>query len=319
MPLVLVQNEVTVGEKYQWKDDVGVLYHFPNKYKNLVKEGTLFIYYRGVRRAGNARGSAEYFGFGRIGQKWVDTESLGERQVSRPAWYCEITDYIPFVNPVPIKINDKYFEDIPKNIWGVGVRQISQKTYDEILAAAGVHGLDGHASSPIKKIITEIDQVNPEIIPQGETLVESINSSVDNVIADSLVYQNSPRYSKYSKLYGDRAEEVVFKMLGERGVDKLCWIAREGRKPGWDIEYYDQKSEVAVEVKGTSGKRFRNVEITAGEWKAAEQKRNNYHLYLVADCLGVRPLVQVITDPFELFLHKKITLTPTGYRATFNL
>ena len=63
MPLVLVQNSVTVNEDYDWKDIEGEQYHFPNQYKNRCKPGTPFVYYRGTRRLGGKRGDPEYFGF----------------------------------------------------------------------------------------------------------------------------------------------------------------------------------------------------------------------------------------------------------------
>ena len=51
--LVLVENEVTIGGKYDfWADDTGARYHFPNQYRNLVRPGRPFVYYRGVRRSG---------------------------------------------------------------------------------------------------------------------------------------------------------------------------------------------------------------------------------------------------------------------------
>ena len=59
--LVLVENEETVGQRYDfWADDTGVQYQFPNMYRKRVTEGRPFVYYRGVRRAGGKRGAAEY-------------------------------------------------------------------------------------------------------------------------------------------------------------------------------------------------------------------------------------------------------------------
>jgi hypothetical protein len=41
MPVVLTQNERTVGGHYDyWKDVTGERYHFPNVYKNKVVAGT---------------------------------------------------------------------------------------------------------------------------------------------------------------------------------------------------------------------------------------------------------------------------------------
>src|SRR5215831_2248167 len=105
MPLVLVQNSVIVNPGYDWKDIVGVQYHFPNQYKNLCIPGTPFVYYRDVRREAGQRGTPEYFGHARIGEVWRD-DSVPETAPKRDwNWYCGIQDYVPFAIPVPAKIN----------------------------------------------------------------------------------------------------------------------------------------------------------------------------------------------------------------------
>jgi hypothetical protein len=122
------------------------------------------------------------------------------------------------------------------------------------------------------------------------------------------------RYSKYSKLFGDRAEEIVYQVLTEKRIYKLRWVAKEKEKPGWDIEYFDDNNLVAVEVKGTSGKRFPSIDITFQEWNAAKDQGEYYRIYLVADCLSKSPKIQVIANPYELYLNKKISLQPIAYR-----
>jgi hypothetical protein len=57
--LVLVQNEETAGRRYDWEDILNERYHFPNQYKNKVRQGMLVVYYRGVRRADGKRGRPE--------------------------------------------------------------------------------------------------------------------------------------------------------------------------------------------------------------------------------------------------------------------
>lgn len=103
MPLVLVQNPVIVNEGYKWKDIEGEQYHFPNQYKNRCVTGTPFVYYRGTRRPDRKRAAPEYFGHGRIGEVWRD-ETISESRPKKDwAWYCGISDYTPFRNPVPAK------------------------------------------------------------------------------------------------------------------------------------------------------------------------------------------------------------------------
>jgi len=48
---------------------------------------------------------------------------------------------------------------------------------------------------------------------------------------------------------------------------------------------------ICIEVKGTSGPSFPNIEITAGEWVAAIALRDRYWLYLVANCLSHQPVL----------------------------
>ena len=59
MPLILTSNEVIAGDDYDWEDVTGVQYHYPNGYRNLIRPGERFIYYRGVRRAGKKRGCGQ--------------------------------------------------------------------------------------------------------------------------------------------------------------------------------------------------------------------------------------------------------------------
>src|SRR5690349_11774001 len=120
MPLILVQNEITVDSQYEhWKDIEGAQYHFPNQYIGKVKEGESFIYYRGSRRKGNIRETPEYFGFGKIGRVWLDPDSNIHGPKSKWHWFCELIDYVPFEKPVPFRIDGTTFEQIPQNIWSV--------------------------------------------------------------------------------------------------------------------------------------------------------------------------------------------------------
>jgi len=73
-----------------------------------------------------------YFGIGVIGNSIIDTNSEKNKN-----WYCEILDYQPFSQAIPIKINNDYFEEIPpsksKNYWRDGVREINKEIYEKIL------------------------------------------------------------------------------------------------------------------------------------------------------------------------------------------
>src|SRR5262245_31294644 len=117
MSLVLVSNEVNADARYNWKDVTGVQYHYPNGYRNLIKPGERFVYYRGVRRADGVRRSAEYFGCGVVGECWRDPEVPKDAPRKNWAWYCSVEDYLEFVTPVPAKMNGQFLEKIPTNAW----------------------------------------------------------------------------------------------------------------------------------------------------------------------------------------------------------
>ncbi|HEX7845908.1 MAG TPA: DUF3883 domain-containing protein [Chitinophagaceae bacterium] len=314
MPIILVQNEVTVGGKYDhWEDDEGVKYHFPNQYINKIRKGDWFVYYRGSRRANNKRGIPEYFGFGRIGDISPDPLTDFTKAKKDLRWYCEIYDYTRFSSPVPFKIANQPFEQIHDNQWSVAVRNIKQDIFQRILAMASFEVIDGEPIvNPSSKVIPPIDSVDPVIVTGSQELLVPTKASSNKNIDGQSKENKSFRYSRFAKLYGDHSENIVYKVLLNNRCYQLRSVAKD--KLGWDIEYYENDRLVAVEVKGTSGKRFLSIEITANEWKAAESKADNYYLYLVADCLSKQPKIQVIKNPYSLYLKKQLTIDPLLYR-----
>ena len=60
MPLVLTQNELTESG-HDYADRLGVEYEYPTRYRNLVRTGERFVYYRGRKRA--AGGTPRRSGF----------------------------------------------------------------------------------------------------------------------------------------------------------------------------------------------------------------------------------------------------------------
>ena len=132
---VIVENDES-----DWDDVSGDLYHFPNKYKNILTPGCKVVYYKSKmqnKKYVSSRLSKEphYFGIGVIGNSIEDTNAKKGKN-----WYCEILGFQPFENAIPIKVNDSYLESIPSskstNYWRDGVREITQDTYDKILNIA---------------------------------------------------------------------------------------------------------------------------------------------------------------------------------------
>lgn len=102
-PLILAENEVTFEGRYDhWQDVTGERYHFPNQYKGLILSGRPFVYYRGTRRKGGKRQTPEYFGYGRIGEVWLDPENSQNMPKKNWKWFCSIEDYLPFKHTCPV-------------------------------------------------------------------------------------------------------------------------------------------------------------------------------------------------------------------------
>lgn len=320
MPLVLVQNEITVSKAHQrWQDVTGEQYHYPNQYKNKIKPGATFVYYRGVRRAHRTHSTPEYFGCGVIGDVWIDqaTADFPKRQW---AWFCNIVDYVPFGRAVPFKLKGAHLENIRPNRWGVGVREIDDRTYERILKLGKIGRWAGDPVGFVEPVLPNMENVNIPSDNHGIDLTikrPQVKAPTTNETSGA----DSNGYSRNAKIIGNRAEEIVFMQLQERIQQigaKLKWVARDGLKPGWDIQYQDQQGQlVAVEVKGTSGTGFASIELTRREWAAARKLRDRYWIFLVADCLSTVPRIQEIKDPVQMIDDWRAELSPIRWRMEF--
>lgn len=120
-----------------------------------------------------------------------------------------------------------------------------------------------------------------------------------------------------AKAIGDMGEEAVFnylkKTLPQAQAETLRWVADEGEKPGYDIEYRDPDgSIIGVEVKSTVAAEFSSFDITVNELSSAKALGSNYHLYLVGNCLSPKQRVfEIVTDPANKL---KDRLQPVVYR-----
>src|SRR5262249_37139349 len=122
---------------------------------------------------------------------------------------------------------------------------------------------------------------------------------------EATVERIASRYSRNAAPIGRRAEELVHRYLSVNaaslGATWIRWVAQEGVTPGWDLEYRDERGElVAVEVKGTTGSQFAAIELTAGEWRAAQALGEHYWLYLVSECCSTSPKIQRLQNPAAL-------------------
>ena len=320
MPLVLVQNEVTVSKAHQrWQDVTGEQYHFPNQYKNRVKPGTTFVYYRGVRRTHHRHATPEYFGCGVVGDVWIDAETV-DLPKARRAWFCKIVDYVPFARSVPFKLEGTHLENIRPNLWGVGVREIDNGTYERILELGQIRGTTGTPIGSVKPRLPDIKTVKKTSENHGIDVTIK-RPRIETPETSVTLGADSDGYSGNAKIIGDRAEEIVFMQLQGRIQQigsKLKWVAKDGLKPGWDIQYQDQQGQlVAVEVKGTSGMGFASIELTHREWAAALNLGDRYWIFLVADCLSTSPRIQEIKDPAQMIDDWRAEISPIRWRMEF--
>jgi hypothetical protein len=303
-PVVLVENEATLGGAYDhWADQTGEVYHFPNQYRGRMIEGRRFVYYRGVRREGNRRGTAEYFGCGRIGSMWRDDSQPRDTPRNRWRWFSAIEEYTPFAVPVIALQGERYLETVtnPRD-WGIGVRPISEEVYREILTLAGEQTrLAGVlVTTPDAELQVTDDLLKIRQRAQGRPPAIAVHTA---------------RRSRRAVAIGRAAEELVFRHLQRTyGVDRVSWHARDGELPGYDLSYDDGGLLHGVEVKGTVGGVFPSVDLTINEWNKAEEMRAQFWLYLVADCTTVHPKLQVIRDPYGVFVDGLAAVSPVVVR-----
>ena len=310
-PLILVENERTEGGHYDhWQDATGERYQFPNGYKNKVIAGRRFIYYRGTRKAGGGRRIPEYFGHGVVSEVHQDPNNDPNRKKQNRKWIAYIGDYTPFPRPVEFKKGGMPYEEIPKNLWGVAVREISEEIYFSILKESCI--LLGEMEVSVYK---SADSISPRLADCNLLVEKQVNSSRNDGFTSS---SKSFRRSKFSVAIGSHGESLVFnylrKILPVDEAKSLRWNAKEGDTPGWDIEYNSVNGDrVAIEVKSTTGAKFPSIEITSNEWAAAASMRRNYQLVLVANVMSEEPVLEFIEDPYGLCQNSVITADPTVF------
>lgn len=290
--LVLTVQDATSGAEYDhWKDIVGEQFHFPNKYKNLVKTGLPFVYYRGVRRKGGKRGSPEYFGVGRIGEVWRDEETEAAR-ASDQRWYCGVEGYRPFDVPVPWQVDGRTLEILKRNQFRDGVRKLPLATFQRICGLAKVPAPAPAADLPLPAL----DSTTLIVLETSETLLGP--PSAGRGTRQGEQGKRSPsRRSRFAKQIGDHAEQIVYRHLMLSNKDSLRHHAANGETPGYDISYREEGRLVAVEVKGTIAKAFPNFEMTQGEREAAAELGDRYQVWLVSGVGSTTPRVEILVHP----------------------
>lgn len=109
--IVLTENDGSI-----YDDVTGVLYDFPDrgKYKELIKSGCHFIYYKGKKNNNDPL----YFGKGTIGKVNIKPGYESASGMER-RYHAEILNHEPFTNPVPLKDSDgNYYDTMSVDING---------------------------------------------------------------------------------------------------------------------------------------------------------------------------------------------------------
>jgi hypothetical protein len=103
MPLRFTANETSLSG-HNYDDVVGSRYEFPSRYRNLVREGDRFVYYRGRRRLGGGTQPQVYLGAGVVGP-------IGKSISDPDRLVCDVLDWSPFPTPLYFKDrNGSYYE-----------------------------------------------------------------------------------------------------------------------------------------------------------------------------------------------------------------
>jgi len=163
----------------------------------------------------------------------------------------------------------------------------------------------------------QMEIIKPAIIEDTQPNIEDNGIEPSDIpkIYSKGKFSNDRRLSLFAKIAGDRSEEIVIKYLKEtlspHERDTIKWISKAGETPGWDITYFDSGNRiVAIEVKGTTGNFFPNIEITANEWNAANELGDRYWIYLVTSCFTKNPKIQRLNDPALLKESGVLRVTP---------
>jgi hypothetical protein len=202
---------------------------------------------------------------------------------------------------------------LARNQWGVAVRFIAPEAFKQICSL----GFQNLGVDPLELReppgLPSMDDVHPHVGDQrSPLLIERQNKTIGRG-GDFVPF----RRSKFSKLTGDRAEAIVLKHLQSslpgHEARTVGWVA--DKNLGWDIQFRDSKERlIAVEVKGTVGEPFVDIDLTSNEWNAAQKLRERYFLCIVARALTKSPVIQDIQNPAGCEESGSLAVTPTAFR-----
>jgi hypothetical protein len=154
------------------------------------------------------------------GEVWRDDTIAETRRKKDWAWYCGIEDYVPFVVPVPSKIDGNFIEQIARNHWSVGVRPLQEDLFKRILSLANCaagHSPDDQVALPDLGTLDIREAAGDLLIPRKP----SQGGGQSNEGGGS-------RYSRNAAPIGKRAEEIARKYILDNATG---WV--QSTSAGW--------------------------------------------------------------------------------------
>ncbi|HEX9037387.1 MAG TPA: type II toxin-antitoxin system HicB family antitoxin [Ktedonobacterales bacterium] len=144
MPLVFTINESTAsGHRYD--DRLGSSYEYPTMYRNIIKQGERFVYYRGSRGKSGERVQPVYLGTGVVG-------AIRQSQHVSDCLVCDVVDFHLFPTPVAFRSADGDTLEPGGAVGGryyqKGVRTISEDDYAHIVSEAAALAVAPVMASP---------------------------------------------------------------------------------------------------------------------------------------------------------------------------
>jgi predicted HNH restriction endonuclease len=132
--MIIISQRIDYDSEYD--DEPFQKYHYPKRYRNLIKTGDLFIYYQGDR---HKRENRYYYGTGIVGD--ITMSKDGEY------YFADILYGLKFPNNVPIYNSiGGYYESIGYDLvrkkinppWQSAIRKLSSSSFKEIIKSSGL-------------------------------------------------------------------------------------------------------------------------------------------------------------------------------------
>jgi hypothetical protein len=160
-------------ENSEYDDLIGMLYHFPEKYRNMVRAGSEFIYYEPAKQ-----GTGTYFGYGKIGQVVEDKRKQGQ-------YFAHIIEYTPFKNEVALKQDNLLWEDEKQYNAQNAVRYSSELVISNLRNAGGLK-IKTDAIS-FKTRARTVDMLGRQQIAGIPTAINELFKNAHDAYADNVI------------------------------------------------------------------------------------------------------------------------------------